>query len=121
MPNSRTFLGELRHRNVLKVALAYLAIGWLLLELGWLLFPMLEIPDGLMTALLMLVIAGFLAALIVAWRFEMTPAGMKRTENISSTDVIPYWSKRKYGALIGGVAAVAALLRIFQLWRVWAR
>src|SRR5437588_9312129 len=47
----------------------------------------------------------------------MTPQGMKRTADISPDQVIPYWSKRKFAALIVGVAVIAAGLLAFQLLR----
>jgi len=49
--------------------------------------------------------------------FEMTPQGMKRTENVSPNEFIPYWSKRKFATLIIGVSLLAGELMIFQFLR----
>src|SRR6266446_4299866 len=85
------FFAELKRRNVYKVAVAY--------------------------AVVVLTLVGFPVALVVAWAFEMTPEGMKRTENVSPDEVIPQWSKKKFAALIIGVAVIAAGLLAFQLLR----
>ena len=46
------------------------------------------------SAVVVLIVLGFPIALVIAWAFEMTPEGMKRTENVSPNDVIPQWSAR---------------------------
>lgn len=73
-----------------------------------------------MKVFVVIVAAGFVIALLVAWTFEMTPEGMKRTENIPPGQHLPQWSKRKFGTLIISVALLAAGLLLFQLWRTWA-
>ncbi|HEX8490886.1 MAG TPA: tetratricopeptide repeat protein, partial [Chthoniobacterales bacterium] len=56
-------------------------------------------------------------ALIIAWAFEMTPQGMKRTDEISPNERLSYWSPRKFAALIVSVAVAAGALFLFQLYR----
>ena len=63
-----------------------------------------------------IVAAGFPIALVIAWAFEMTPEGMKRTENVSPNEVIPQWSGRKFLTLMVTLALLAAGLLVFQLW-----
>src|SRR5216110_385366 len=70
-----------------------------------------------MKAFVTVIAAGFPIALVIAWAFEMTPQGMKRTEDLSPDEFIPQWSKRKFVALIVSLAVVAAGLFVFQLWR----
>jgi adenylate cyclase len=111
------FLAELKRRNVYKVALAYVAIGWLLIEVGSVFFPIIEAADWLMTVLVVVVAVGFMIALFIAWAFEMTPHGMKRTENVLPDEHIPQWSRKKYTALIASVSITAMVLFIFQFWR----
>src|SRR5712691_13417609 len=79
--------------------------------------PALHLPDSITTAVVALTLLGFPIALVIAWAFEMTPEGMKRTENVSPDEVIPQWSKRKFAALIIGIAVIAAGLLAFQLLR----
>jgi adenylate cyclase len=113
----KQFVSELRRRNVLKVAIAYCAIGWLVIELARIFFRILESPAGMVTLVESIVAIVFPFVVVVAWKFEMTPAGMKRTEHLTPNDSIPYWSRRKYVTLILGAAIIAAALRIYQSFR----
>jgi TolB-like protein/Tfp pilus assembly protein PilF len=115
--NPKRFFGELKRRNVYKVAIAYAVVAWLLIQAGSILFPTFEAPGWVMKGFVTVIAAGFVIALIIAWAFEMTPQGMKRTEDLSPDEFIPQWSKRKFVALIVSLAVVAAGLFVFQLWR----
>src|SRR5438477_5961534 len=115
--NPGNFFAELKRRNVYKVAVAYAVVGWLIIQITATIVPALHLPDGLTTAVVLLILVGFPVALVIAWAFEMTPEGMKRTENVSPDEVIPQWSKKKFAALIIGVAIIAAGLLAFQLLR----
>src|SRR5881275_1576061 len=115
--NPGNFFAELKRRNVYKVAVAYAIVGWLVIQVTATIVPALHLPDGLTTAVVLLILVGFPVALVIAWAFEMTPEGMKRTENVSPDEVIPQWSKKKFAALIIGVAVIAAGLLVFQMLR----
>jgi TolB-like protein/Tfp pilus assembly protein PilF len=112
-----SFFRELKRRNVYKVAVAYAVVAWLLIQLASILFPTFEAPPWVMKVFIAVMAAGFVIAVIIAWAFEMTPEGLKRTENISPEMKLPYWSRRKFAALIGGIALLAAGLFVFQLAR----
>jgi TolB-like protein/Flp pilus assembly protein TadD len=116
--NPRNFFAELKRRNVYKVAVAYAVIAWLLIQAGSILFPTFEAPGWVMKVFVTIVAAGFPIALVIAWAFEMTPEGMKRTANVPPNEFIPQWSRRKFATLIVSVALIAAALLIFQLWRI---
>src|SRR2546423_8314054 len=100
-----------------KVAVAYGVAGGLFFKVTATIVPALHLPGGLTTAVVVLTLLGFPVALVIAWAFEMTPEGMKRTENVSPDEVIPQWSKKKFAALIIWVAIIAASLLTFQLLR----
>src|SRR6202047_519333 len=76
------FFGELKRRNVYKVAVAYAIVGWLLVQIATQVFPFLEIPNWVVRLVIALVATGFPIALIIAWAFELTPEGIKRTEDV---------------------------------------
>src|SRR5438105_1254205 len=80
--NSGNFFAELKRRNVYKVALAYAIVGWLLVQVATQVFPFLEIPNWVVRLVIALVAIGFPIALVIAWAFEATPEGIKRTENV---------------------------------------
>jgi TolB-like protein/Tfp pilus assembly protein PilF len=77
---SRNLFSELKRRNVYKVAAAYAVIGWLIVQVATQVFPFLEIPNWAIRLVILLVAIGFPIALIIAWAFELTPEGLKRTE-----------------------------------------
>src|SRR3954465_10512465 len=114
---SQNFFAELKRRNVYKVAVAYAVVGWLVMQVSATVVPALHLPDFITTAIVVLVLLGFPIALVIAWAFEMTPEGMKRTEDVSPGEKIPQWSRRNFAALIVSVAIVAGALLLFQLWR----
>src|SRR5207247_6530130 len=113
--NLRNFFAELKRRNVYKVAIAYAVVGWLVIQVTATIVPALHLPESLTTAVVVLTLVGFPVALVIAWAFEMTPEGMKRTENVSPDEVIPQWSKKKFAALIIRITVMAASLLPFQL------
>src|SRR5437867_402258 len=78
--NPNKFFAELKRRNVYKVAIAYAVIAWLLMQIATQVFPFLEIPNWAIRLVIMLLALGFPIALIIAWAFELTPEGLKRTE-----------------------------------------
>ncbi len=78
--NPKNFFAELKRRNVYKVAIAYAVVAWLLMQIATQVFPFLEIPNWMVRAVIVLLLLGFPIALIIAWAFELTPGGIKRTE-----------------------------------------
>src|SRR6185503_3293595 len=106
--NLANFFSELKRRNVYKVAVAYAVVAWLLVQAASILFPTYEAPAWVMKAFVAVVALGFPVALLIAWAFEMTPEGMKRTEDVSPDEKIPQWSRRKFAALIVTVGMIAA-------------
>jgi TolB-like protein/cytochrome c-type biogenesis protein CcmH/NrfG len=76
------FFAELKRRNVYKVAVAYAVVGWLLVQVATQVFPFLEIPNWVVRLVIALVAIGFPIALVIAWAFELTPEGLKRTEDV---------------------------------------
>src|SRR6476469_8358023 len=113
----QNFFAELKRRNVYKVAVAYAVVGWLVMQIAATVVPALHLPDGITSAVVVLTLLGFPIALVLAWAFEMTPEGLKRTENVSPDEVVPQWSRRKFAALIVSLALAAAGLLVFQFLR----
>src|SRR5437870_8447967 len=78
--NPKGFFGELKRRNVYKVAVAYAIVGWLLIQIATQVFPFLGIPNWVVRLVIALVAIGFPIALVITWAFEITPEGIKRTD-----------------------------------------
>ena len=115
MSNKPSLFSELRRRNVFRVALTYAVVAWLLIEVASVLLPLVDAPESIITAFVVLLALGFAVALFISWAFEMTPEGLKRTQDLSPDDVIPYWSRRKFATFIFGVAGVAFCLSAYHL------
>ena len=78
--NVTNFFAELKRRNVYKVAVGYAVVGWLLIQVATQVFPFFEIPNWGVRLVVLLIVVGFPIALVIAWAFELTPGGIKRTE-----------------------------------------
>src|SRR6184192_1936631 len=114
--NPGHFLGELKRRNVYKVAVAYVVAGWALAQGLAQVLPVFSIPNWVIQLLVVLIILGLPVALGLAWAFELTPEGLKRTE-----DVDPTTPHRIHGPWIYIVlVAVAVSISLFFLGRYTA-
>src|SRR5437764_14937983 len=105
-----SFFSELTRRNVFRVALTYTVVAWLLVEIASVLLPLVDAPESIITAFVVLLALGFAVALFISWSFEMTPEGLKRTQDLSPDEVIPYWSRRKFATFTCGMAGIAVCL-----------
>ena len=102
------FFAELKRRNVYKVAIAYSVVAWLLIQIATQVFPFFEIPNWAVRLVVLLIVIGFPIALIIAWAFELTPQGLRRTDTLDEKG-IPHSKKRAwiFVVLIAGAISVA--------------
>ena len=99
----KKFFGELKSRNVYKVAVAYAVVAWLLIQAATQVFPFFEIPNWAIRLVVLLLIIGFPVALILAWAFELTPEGIKRAEDVDPSQSITRRTGRTLDFLIIGI------------------
>jgi RNA polymerase sigma factor (sigma-70 family) len=83
--NARNFFAELKRRKVYKVGIAYAVVAWVLMQVASQIFPFFEIPNWAVRLVVLLLIIGFPVALLLAWAFELTPEGIKRTEDVDGS------------------------------------
>ena len=69
---------ELKRRNVVRVAIAYAVVSWLILQITDVLMPLLSLPEWVGRLVFLLLVIGFPIALVLAWAYEITPEGTKR-------------------------------------------
>ena len=112
--NPKNFFAELKRRNVYKVAIAYAVVAWLLMQIATQVFPFLEIPNWAIRLVIMLIVIGFPIALVIAWAFELTPEGIKRTE---SADELPTKAPRNRAWLYVIVISGAISASLFFIGR----
>ena len=104
--NPKIFFGELKRRNVYKVAVAYAVVGWLLIQVATQVFPFLEISNWAIRLVIFVTALGFPVALITAWAFELTPEGVKRTEAADAA------RQHSHGGVWIAVVLIAATLSL---------
>jgi len=102
-----SFWGELKRRNVVRVAIAYAVVAWLSIEVSATTFPMLKLPEWAATFVTVLLIIGFPVALIFAWAFELTPEGLKKEKDVDRSESITHVTGRKLDFVIIGVLVIA--------------
>ena len=112
--NLSNFLAELKRRNVYKVAIAYGVVAWLLIQIATQVFPFFEIPNWTVRLVVLLVVIGFPVAVIIAWAFELTPEGLKRTE---VADAAPTRGSRRRAWIYVVIVAAAISVSLFFLGR----
>jgi TolB-like protein/Flp pilus assembly protein TadD len=112
--NPKHFLAELKRRNVYKVAIAYTVVAWLLMQIATQVFPFLEIPNWAIRLVIMLIVIGFPIALVIAWAFELTPEGLKRTEDVDLSKSITHKTGRKLDFFIIAVLLLVISILLFQ-------
>src|SRR5882724_8281112 len=112
--NSRNFFAELKRRNVYKVAIAYAVVAWLLMQIATQIFPFLEVPNWAVRLVIMLIAIGFPIALVIAWAFELTPEGLKRTEDVDLSKSITRKTGRKLDFFIIAVLLLVISILLFQ-------
>lgn len=110
----KRFLAELKRRNVFKMAIAYAVVAWLLIQIATQVFPFFGIPNWTVRLVICLFLVGFPIALILAWVFELTPEGLKRTKEIVPEESISRSTGRKLDFVIIGVLLVVITLLIIE-------
>jgi len=101
------FIQELKRRNVFRVAIIYIVVSWLLMQIGDVMFPALRLPEWTTTLLVAFLILGFPVAVLFAWAFELTPDGVVRTDEVPEGQSITSDTGQKINYLIIGILVVA--------------
>jgi TolB-like protein len=107
-------VSELRRRNVFRVAIAYVIIAWLILQVGDTLAPALRLADWVNTALAFFLIVGFPLAIFFAWAYELTPEGIKLEQHVDRSQSITHLTGRKLDYVIIAVLSVALVYFAFD-------
>ena len=102
--------GELKRRNVVRVAVAYVIVGWLILQFADVLVPLLALPEWVGRLIFLLLLVGLPLALFLAWAYELTPEGLKKEKDVEHSESITHITGRKLDFVIIGVLLVALAL-----------
>src|SRR6476620_3865778 len=110
--NPGHFFAELKRRNVYKVAIAYIVAGWALAQGLAQVLPVFSVPNWVIQLLVLLIILGLPIALGLAWAFEMTPEGIKRTDEVDEATAAAH---KKRAWLYVVIASAFASIGLFLL------
>jgi TolB-like protein/Tfp pilus assembly protein PilF len=105
--NRKNFFAELQRRNVYKVAVAYGVVSWLLIQIATQVFPFFEIPNWAIRMVVVVLLLGFPVALVLAWAYELTPDGIKLTDEVPAAKSI----RRSTGRVLN-LVIIAVLLAV---------
>jgi TolB-like protein/tetratricopeptide (TPR) repeat protein len=102
--------GELQRRNVVRVAIAYAVVAWLVLQIADTVLDNISAPAWVFQTILLLLIIGFPVALVFAWAFELTPDGVKREKHVVRSESVTQTTGRRIDFVIIGVLAIAVVV-----------
>ena len=102
-----SLFSELKRRNVLRVAAAYVAVSWLVIQVIEALFPMFGLSDAAARGIVIALAIGFIPVLILSWVFEITPKGLQRDADVDPSQSIAHAAGRKIDFAIIAVLVVA--------------
>jgi TolB-like protein/Tfp pilus assembly protein PilF len=102
-----SIIEELKRRNVVRVAVAYIVVGWVVLQVAEFISPLLQLPEWTVSMALYIGIIGFPFALVFAWAFELTPEGLRRTEDVRPEESVTTSTGQNLNRVIIGLMGVA--------------
>lgn len=109
------FFHEMKRRHVWRVAAAYAVTAWLLVQIATQVFPFFDIPDWVVRVVILLLALGFPVALALAWVYELTPEGIRRTEPADSVTARPTPATREIGRKFNAVILVLLIVAVAVL------
>ena len=107
------FLAELRRRNVIRVAIAYGIVGWVLTEIASVVFDAFAFPPWAIQLFITFVALGFPLVLVFAWAYELTPEGLKKEQEVDRSQSITGRTGRKLDFSIIGLLVLALSVSVF--------
>jgi len=114
-----SFFAELKRRNVIRVGIAYIVSGWVLIEVASVLFPTFDAPEWTMRAVVLLLVSGLPIALLVAWMFEITPEGIRKEDGADTADEAMFKARTARKADLAIMAALGLVVTYFVVEKIW--
>ena len=109
-----SFFEELKRRNVFRVGVAYGVAGWVLLQVADLVLENIAAPDWVIQALMLVVGLGFVAALVIAWAYELTPEGIKKEADVDRSQSVVGDTGTKLDRIIIGFLVLAVAYFVWE-------
>jgi len=118
-PDKPGFFEELKRRHVWRIAVGYAVAAWLLVQIATQVFPFFNIPNWSVRLIVVVLAIGFPVAVVLAWVYEITPEGVRRTEPADSPAARPDYASRQIGRKLNAVIIAVLVLAVALLgWRL---
>ncbi len=112
-----SLFNELKRRNVFRVTAAYVVVGWLLLQVGDVVFEALEVDASANRTLMAFVLLGLIPTIIFSWAFEMTPEGIKKDKDVPRDEQQEHKTAKKLDYVTMLVLLLVGGMSLWQHWR----
>jgi TolB-like protein len=109
-----SFFNELKRRNVVRVAIAYAVAAWMLLQIADLVLENIAAPPWVIQVMMLVILMGFIASVVIAWAYELTPQGVKRQADVDLDHSITAATGHKLDRIIIGFLALAVVYFIYD-------
>jgi hypothetical protein len=80
-----SFFNELKRRNVVRVGIAYVVVGWLVMQFADVVLDNIDVPGWVFQVIMLLLAIGLPLVLVFAWAFEVTPDGIKKEKDVEGS------------------------------------
>jgi TolB-like protein/lipoprotein NlpI len=111
----RSLFAELRRRNVFKAGAAYLALGWVVVQITATLVPALNLPSSLVPIVAWIGVIGFPFVIMFSWIYELTPEGLKRESEVDRSASITHITSRRLDYI--GISLLVLAIGLFAFDR----
>jgi TolB-like protein/Tfp pilus assembly protein PilF len=105
---------ELKRRNVVRVAVAYAIVAWLLIQVAATVLPVFQAPDWIARVFTFFVVLGFPVAVVLSWAYELTPDGVERTSSVPASESITRYTGRKLELITVAALVLAFMVTVFN-------
>jgi TolB-like protein len=110
----RKYFQELKRRKVFKAAIAYLLVAWVIVQVATAVLPIFDTPPEVLKALVILLSLGFLVNLVFSWVYDVTPDGLRKTDEIPTTDQPSQIKVRRLNRVIIGFLSIAVIILLYN-------
>lgn len=110
----KNFLEELKRRNVIKAAIAYVVVAWVVVQVISILAPLFNVPDGVTRFLMVLLFLGFPIWVVFSWVYEATESGVKRTSKVKPGESMSPVINKRLNILIVIMLGVAIAINLLM-------
>ena len=114
----KKFIEELKRRNVIKSAVAYLVVAWILQQVFTNLLPLVDAPDWILKTITLILIIGLPVWIVISWIYELTPQGIEKTTKDSESDLVAQATNKRLNVFIISSLSIAVIVLALKLSNV---